>query len=352
MRTKLRALVVEDSLTVRRRLVEALSADPECEVVGEAADGRAAIDLCQRLRPSVVTLDMMLHGSTGLDVTRHVMAYCPTPILVVSSSFNRGEALCTYDALAAGAVDVLEKPHGGEPEGEWERRFVGAVKLVSRIPVITHVRGRLRPTPSLAPLPAAEAGRYRIVAMGASTGGPAAILAALRPLPASFPLPILLVLHTSEGFGATFAAWLGGKLALPVTHAVDGEPIGAPGRARVVIAPPGRHLVMRGDRLRATLDPERHACRPSVDVLFESVAAEAGPAAIGCLLTGMGRDGALGLLAMRRAGGVTIAQDEATSVIFGMPREAVRLDAASRVLPIGEVAAALSLLAWSRKEEG
>src|SRR5437899_360930 len=142
---KTRVLVVDDSLTARKHLVEILSADPELEVAGEAEDGKRAIELCRALRPDVVTLDMMLPVMSGLAVTEYVMAYCPTPILIVSSSTNRGELYKTYDALAAGAVDVFEKPSGRGPDGAWERGLVASVKIVSRIRVITHIRGRLEP---------------------------------------------------------------------------------------------------------------------------------------------------------------------------------------------------------------
>src|SRR2546421_7969025 len=166
---KTRVLIVEDSLTTRRYLVEVLSSHPDFEVVGEAEDGKRAIELCQTLRPDVITLDMMMPVMSGVAVTEYVMAYCPTPILVVSASTNRGEIYKTYDALAAGALDVLEKPRGDEPDGAWERTFVSTVKLVSRVKVITHVRGRLQ-SGLRAPFQVAEPGPYRLVALGASTG--------------------------------------------------------------------------------------------------------------------------------------------------------------------------------------
>ncbi len=362
MRRRIRALVVDDSLTVRKRLVEVLAADPELEVVGEAEDGPDAIALCERLRPDVMTLDMMLRTTTGLQVTEHVMGYCPTPILVVSASWNRREVVTTLDALSAGAVDVLDKPSGDEPPGSpWETAFVAAVKRVSRIRVITHPRVRLagaaRPqppaTPSAAPVAGSGAGssdrsEARLVVIGASTGGPGALVQLLRGLPGDFPLPILLVIHIGAPFGVTFAEWLDGQSQLRVRQAVDGEPLPAPGQPGVLMAPPDKHLVLRDGRLRLTLDAERHSCRPSVDVLFESVAREVGAGVVGCLLTGMGRDGAAGLLAIRRAGGATIAQDEATSVVFGMPREAIALGAAERVLPLDRVAPALLTLALQK----
>lgn len=343
-----RVLVVEDSATVRARLREVLAADPGLEVVGEAADGRRAIELCLELRPDVVTMDMMLPVMSGLAATEYIMAHRPTPILIVSASTHRGELFKTYEALAAGAVDVLEKPFGTEPDGSWERRLVAAVKLAARIRVITHPRARLaglgRPRAVSAPLTRTGSDEpRRVVALGASTGGPAALVTLLRALPSSFPLPILLVLHIADAFGTAFADWLDGQTGLRVAIARDGEPLAAVG-GRVAMAPPGRHLVLRGGELRLLDGPERHSCRPSVDVLFESLATEHGVEAAAALLTGMGRDGAAGLLAVRRAGGLTIAQDEASSVVYGMPREAALLGAATRVLPLDAIGPAIAAL--------
>lgn len=345
-----RVLVVEDSMTVLDRLLATLAADPEIEVVGKARDGKTAIELCRSLRPDVMTLDMVLPVLSGLAVTEYVMAYCPTPILIVSSSTNRGELYRTYEALAAGAVDVLEKPSGTEAPGLWEANFLSAIKLTSRIRVITHMRGRYTPA---APEPEGTAragdpggdGRYRLVAIGASTGGPAALHTILPRLPQDFPLPILVVNHIAERFGPMLAEWLDGESALSVSCAVDGEPLPEIGCGRVILAPPGRHLVVSRNRLRLVDSEERHSCRPSVDVLFESVARETGRNGIACLLTGMGRDGAAGLLAVRHAGGRTLAQDRATSAIFGMPQEAIRLGAAERTVALEEVAPVLKALA-------
>ncbi len=350
---KIRILVVEDSLTVRRRLCEVLAADPGLVVVGEAEDGQRAIELCQELQPDVVTMDMMLPVMSGLAATEYIMAYCPRPILIVSSSTNRGELFKTYEALAAGAIDVLEKPSGDDTDAAWEQRLVATVKLVSRIRVITHPRARLaalgkpRPAQQESPLPVVAQTRQQVVAIGASTGGPGAMVTLLRGLPPGFPLPVLLVLHIGEPFGGAFAEWLDGQSCHRVSYPRDGEAVAA-AAGRVVMAPPGSHLVVREGRFHLTSEAERHSCRPSVDVLFESVAIAYGPAAAGCLLTGMGRDGAAGLLAIRQAGGPTIAQDEATSVVYGMPREAVLLGAAERVLPLEQIAPALAALPRGR----
>ena len=348
---KIRVLLVEDSLTVRRRLAELLAADPEIELVGEAEDGMRAIELCLDCRPDVITMDMMLPVMTGLAATEYIMAHHPTPILIVSASTNRGELFRTYDALAAGAVDVLEKPTGFQSDWDWERRFLSMVKLVARIRVITHPRARLgalgRPSP--APVsqvgnPPASGQKYKLVAIGASTGGTGAIVEILRGLPPSFHLPILFVLHINEPFGAAFADWLDAQTTRRVAYPQDGDPITSV-VGRVAMAPGNRHLEIHDGRLRLTLAPERHSCRPSVDVLFESVAREYGASSAACLLTGMGRDGAAGLLDIRKAGGLTIAQDEATSVIYGMPREAALSGAATWVLPLKDIGAALASVA-------
>jgi len=350
---RIRVVIVEDSATIRGRLTEIMSGDPEMEIVGVAMNGKEGIELCESLRPDVVTMDMMLPLMSGLAATEYIMAHCPTPILIVSSSTNRGEVFKTYEALAAGAVDVLEKPFGDEPEGDWERRLLSSVKLVSRIRVITHLRARLVPAPAdrLPRMPMRSGGGAgaKVAAIGASTGGPGAIVSLLRTMPASFDLPILVVMHIHELFAPAFAEWLDGQTEFRAAYAVDGEPV-AKHAGRVVMAPADKHMIVKEGRLILTSDPPRHSCRPSVDTLFESVAREYGRDCVAAILTGMGRDGASGLYAIRRAGGFTIAQDEATSVVYGMPREAIQLGGAARVLPLQEIGLALAQAAIQREE--
>jgi len=330
----IRVLVVEDSLTVRKQIVEILQADAAFEVVGEAADGRRAIELCEALRPDVVTMDMMLPIMSGLAATEWIMAYRPTPIVVVSSSFQRGEMFRTYDAIAAGAVDAFPKPRDGVCGPEWAAKLKSTLRIAARIRVVTHPRARL------AQLPAeATKAHVKLVAIGASTGGPAAVRRVLLDLPASFGLPVLLVVHVAAPFDQSLADWLDAQSPHHVRFAEAGESL-LGGPPAVLLAPAGRHLEIEAGRVRLGTGPERHSCRPSVDVLFNSLASEGGSVA-GVLLTGMGRDGADGLLAMRRAGARTIAQDEETSVIYGMPRAAIEIGAAERVLPIGDIGAQL-----------
>jgi two-component system chemotaxis response regulator CheB len=345
--SEIRVLVVEDSATMRHHLRQSLAADPAMHVVGEALDGRHAVEMCGRLRPDVVTMDMMLPTMSGLAATEQIMAHFPTPILVVSSA-DRQELFSTYDALAAGAVDVLEKPRGDAGDEQWGARLRAAVRLISRIRVIRHPRARLTgPPPGVVLPPDHPPGAdVRLIAVGASTGGPGALTELLRALPPNFRVPVLCVQHfaASEPFAVAFTDWLAGQTGRAVGYAHDRAQVSALA-GRVVLAPPDRHLRVTGGVLRLDDGPPRHNCRPAVDVLFESVADEYGPHAAGCLLTGMGRDGAHGLLRMRGRGAATFAQNEASCVVYGMPREAAMLGAAAMVLPPACMAVRVAALA-------
>jgi two-component system chemotaxis response regulator CheB len=341
---QLRILIVEDSVMVRKRLTDVFGGDPSFAVVGEAGDGERALELCKRLRPDVVTLDLMLPGINGVEVTRRIMADCPTPIVIFSGVENRTMGLHLLDALSAGAVDAVEKPTRFISSGEWVAELLARVKQAAR--------PASAPTPRTLPPPEPRPQPARLVAIGASTGGPAAMKDILQRLPSDFPLPMLLVMHLSEKFEASMVEWLGKGSSIPVRHVMDGEALPPPGRSALLMARANRHLVMREGRLRLVEGPERHSSRPSVDVLFESVAKDMGGRAIGCLLTGMGRDGAEGLNAMKRAGAMTLAQDEESSVVFGMPREAIRLGAARHVLPLRDIPAWLDGLARHRPVTG
>jgi two-component system, chemotaxis family, protein-glutamate methylesterase/glutaminase len=300
-----------------------------------------------------------------VDVARRVMADCATPILVVSASVNRGEALNTFDALQAGAVEVYDKSQMGS-NPDWSSDLRALLRQVSRIPVISRAwygdggvqkraaaaRDAASGTPRVEPVRLTDAPldySVRLVAIGASTGGPAAVARILGELPPTFPVPILLVLHVAPLFGGMLVEWLGQQTPLQVTMASEGTALPSPGApGTVFVAPPERHLIVAAGRLRLTTDPEVHCCRPSVDVLFNSVAREYGGNVLGCVLTGMGCDGAAGLLAMRNSGARTLVQDEASSVVFGMPREAIALNAAEFVLPLEAIGRSLCAHAGAR----
>ncbi len=367
MGERIRVLVVEDSLTIRMRLCEIIESDPELELAGHTGDGTAALELVRSLSPDVISLDLVLPGKNGLEITEEVMAHFPAPILIVSSSMNRGEVFQTCDALAAGAVDVLDKPGADVPVSEWTGKYVRMLKMVSRIRVMTHLRGRLRRAPRAALIPMTppekkETGRdslqisppalataASVVAIGASAGGPAALLDVFTQLPAPFPLPVLVVLHVSAPFSWAIADWLSENTGHSVRLARDGEPLSSLG-GKILLAPANQHLLCApGGILRLSDGPERHSCRPSVDVLFESLATGCGNSTLACLLTGMGRDGAQGLLRIKEAGGITFAQDEASSVIWGMPGEAVALGAAQLVLPLSDFGKAILSAAGIRQ---
>jgi len=355
---KVRIVVIEDSVTVRHYLLRILQSDPDFEVVGAGDNGQDAIDLCRTLRPDVITLDLHMPLLDGLAATEQIMGHFPTPILIVSSSTNRGDLFKTYDALAAGAVDILEKPTGEEDDEAWAAQFRFTLKLVSRIKVITHPRARLAamtPVADTTAAPSHTMGRSRttagapisvphsLVAIGASTGGPGALVEVVKEIPERLPVTVLVVLHLGEPFGAAFTQWLARQTGRSVCYAGEGDALTIAAPGRVLVAPPGKHLVARGTRLHLTSSTPRHSCRPSIDVLFDSLA-EVGsaPRTIGCLLTGMGRDGASGLLALRQAGALTFAQDEGSSVVYGMPREAALLDAAERILPLRAIGPAIA----------
>ena len=358
MTEAVRIVVAEDSLTVRRYLVDVLHADPMLRVVGEAENGRRAIELCQSLRPQVLTLDMVMPEIHGLEVTQYVMAHLPTPIVIISASNQRGDLVRAFDAVRAGAVEAVDKPSDGGHDKVWEERLRSTVKIAARVKVMTHIGARAAnpaaaikaPSAPALPLHRTPTEDLRAVAIGTSTGGPSALMEVLGKLPKAFPLPVLLVIHIGEPFGGAFAEWLGSQSPLPVAYPTHGMIL--PAAPKVWVAPPDQHMVIEGGRLYLNRNPERFACRPSVDVLFESVAKEYGPRAVGCLLTGMGKDGAAGLLQMRRAGALTLAQDEATCAVYGMPREAALLNAAVEILPLDRFAPTLVDLAQRKRGRG
>jgi two-component system chemotaxis response regulator CheB len=300
-------------------------------VVAVAADGNAAASLVRSVRPDVVTMDLAMPDADGFSGIARIMAETPTPILVLTA--NPEEAL-GFRALSLGALDILEEPQATADLEEYGHLLRSRLRLLAGVKVIRHLRG-LR---AQRVAPARASTRPDIVVIGASLGGPRALATLLRGLPAHFPVPVAVVQHIADGFTEGLASWLASESRLDVHEAVDGEPL-RPGR--VLLAPTGRHLLVVEGVARLSDAPAVDTFKPSVTPLFLSAARSYGARACGVLLTGMGRDGAEGLRAIKDAGGMTLAQDEATSAVFGMPRAAIELGAVDRVLSIDDIPRAL-----------
>lgn len=330
----IRVLVADDSELFREVLGRVIGAEPGFEVVAAAANGDQAARLARQLRPDVITMDINMPDADGFSGIARIMAETPTPILVLT--VNREETV-GFRALSLGALDILEKPPADSDLDTYGATLRSRLRLLAGVRVIRHLRG-LRPRRLAAPRPAAHS---ELVVMGASLGGPRAIASLLRALPADFPAPILAVQHIADGFTEGLANWLDQESKLEVRTARDGDPL-LPGL--VLLAPTGRHLVV-GHGVAGLSDALAvDSFKPSVTPLFRSAAEAYGPRACGVLLTGMGRDGADGLKAIRKAGGHTIAQDETSSAVFGMPRAAIEIGAVDRVLPLEEIPRALQEL--------
>jgi two-component system chemotaxis response regulator CheB len=321
-------------------LVKFLESDPEIQIVGEAADGVEAVALTQRFRPDLVTMDIHMPRLDGLGATKEIMITAPTPIVIVTASTRAREVAKSMDLLALGALDVLVKPPGPAAPGfEVEaRRLVDVVKAMAHVKVVR----RWRAVPSAPPRRARRRQgepKVRVVAIAASTGGPAALHDLLENLPGDLPASVLIVQHISHGFTAGLAAWLSLGTALRVKVAEEGEPL-APGT--VYFAPEDRHLDVTARGIVALSSaPPVGGFRPSGTFLFEAAARTFGAWAVAVILTGMGEDGVAGLHAVRQAGGRVIAQDHASSAVFGMPGAAVAAGLADEVLPPVEIAARL-----------
>ena len=348
----IKVLVVEDSPVVREFLVHILGSDPGIEVVGTANDGEQAIEAVKRLRPDVITMDIHMPRMDGLEATRRIMETEPTPIVIVSGSDNPKEIETTFSAMEAGALAVLPRPTGiGHPDHRnTATELVRMVRIMSEVKVVRRwPRARPGPLPRPTQLGLSrEPAKVRIVAIGASTGGPPVFQSILAALPADFPVPILMVQHMAAGFIHGFAEWLAQSCRLPVHVAAHGD-VALPGH--VHIAPDGHQMgIERGERIVLTLDEPENGLRPSVSYLFRSVTEVYGCDAVAGLLTGMGRDGAEELKLLKERGAITFAQDKDSSVVYGMPGEAVRLDAAMLVLPPEKIASVLANLANRRTE--
>ncbi len=345
---KINVLVVDDSSVQRMLLVHLLESDPRVSVIAAVADGQSALDFIQTTTPDVVLMDLHMPGLDGFETTRRIMETKPLPIVICSATARAGDAIIAFRAMEAGAVACLEKPVGRD-HADYEKRageILQTVKSMSEVRVVR--RWARSPTVvgsgSTAPIVIngnAQA-RIRFIGIGTSTGGPPALQTILAGLPKDFSAPILIVQHIAHGFLPGMADWLGQTTGFRVHIAAHGvEPM--PGH--VYLAPDNFHLGLNAaGRILLTKEEPENGLRPAVAHLFRSLAETFGPAAVGVLLTGMGADGAAELKLMRDRGAVTIAQDRESSVVHGMPAEAIKLGGATHVLPADRIAGLLSSL--------
>lgn len=349
----IKVLVVEDSPVVREFLVHILGADPRIEVIGTANDGEQALEAVARKRPDVITMDIHMPKLDGVEATRRIMQTYPTPIVVVSGSTDPRDVATTFRAMEAGAVAVLRRPAGiGHPDHEATvRELIQTVKLMSEVKVIKRWPKAWRQPEVARPAETDRAqveAKVKVIAIGASTGGPPVLQTILAALPKDFPVPVLIVQHMAAGFTQGFVQWLAQTSSLPVHLAIHDEYI-RPGH--VYVAPDEFQMrVERGGKIGLTKDGPENGLRPSVSYLFRSLAAVYGGEAVAGLLTGMGRDGADELRLLKEKGAVTFAQDKDSSVVHGMPGEAIKLDAATFILAPDKIAAVLTNLANNKKE--
>lgn len=336
----IRVLVAEDSAVAREYLLYLLGRDPAVEVVGVAHNGLEAVELTHRLRPDVIVMDLHMPQMDGLTATRRIMEQVPTPVVVVSASLDHTDLDATFETLHAGALTVVEKPTGlGHSDQEqMARHLVQTLKLMADVKVVRR-RAPRSVSSALVCAPPARAQPLRVIAIGASTGGPEVLAEILGSLPAELKVPVLVVQHIAAGFIADLAEWLNSSCRLRVQMAAEGEPAQS---GSVYIAPDGLQMgIERDGRIRLRQGPDVAGFCPSVTYLMQSVAAAFGSAVMGILLTGMGRDGAAGLLRISQTGGITIAQDEASCVVFGMPAEAIRIGAAQQILSPTQIVRAI-----------
>lgn len=343
---KIKVLVVEDSTVMQELLVHILSGEDDLEIIGRVKNGYEAIEFIKKSIPDVITMDVNMPIMNGLVATRRIMETTPIPIIIVSDAINPGDVNATFKALEAGAVSIANKPkaYGSKfyfiyaKELCQKVRLMSEIKLVRRIPYVKNFQSAEEIVQSAAQFNKGKAAANTnaaatgasIIAIGASTGGPVVIEKILSSLPKGFPMPIVIVQHITSGFTLGFSEWLNSTSSLPVLIAEEGMKID---QGNCYIAPDGHHLkVTRSGHFALSDEPPVFNLRPSVSYLFRSVAEVFGPSSIGILLTGMGRDGADELKIMKDHGAITIAQDKDSSVVYGMPGEAVKINAARFVL--------------------
>ena len=335
-------LVADDSPLFRDVLEDIVRHDDVLELVGVAENGRSAVELNERLRPDIVVLDIHMPVMSGLEAIEHMMSSRPVPIAVMTGDPAGSAGPLSFEALSRGAVELLQKPASWPGTRAAQKALCERLALIASVPVIP--RGTHRPSHRPSAVPAADGNRPRPVVIGivSSTGGPNALRQLLGGLPTEIICPILIVQHLVEGFEPHMAEWLDRGSPLHVRLAESGE---RPPPRTALIAPAGRHMVIRNGRIRLETAPPVHGHLPSGTRLLDSLADAYGRAVVGCVLTGMGSDGAQGLLKIRQSGGSTFAQAETSCAVFGMPKAAQQMGAAERMVTIPQLTSALQKLA-------
>lgn len=338
MKETVRVLIVDDSAVIRDAILNTLESEEGIKVIGTASNGKEAIDLIPELKPDIVTMDIVMPIMDGLTATEHIMAYNPTPILVITSLLPQDMKIA-FKALNAGALDVIERPTISElskPTSKIRKQLIDKVRLFANVRVITHLVGRLPKKEKESSVGQVGHIHFKIVAIASSTGGPKTVRKILAKLPKDFPLPIVLVQHISAGFTKGLVDWWNNECAIEIREGKDGEKL-CPGV--VYVAPSYVHmLVSKDEKIKLEDTPPVGGHKPAGNVLLSSVAQVYGQSAIGIILTGMGDDGALGIKAIKGAGGFTIAEDEESCAIFGMPKVAIEMGVVDKVLSLDAIA--------------
>ncbi|KAF0221384.1 MAG: two-component system chemotaxis family response regulator [Geobacteraceae bacterium] len=330
-------LLVDDSSLTRAVLRDIFLATDDIVVAGEAKNGEEAVAMIRMLAPDLVIMDLMMPVMDGLAAIEEIMAHFPTPILVLSATLDDREVNRAFIAIKKGALDVMEKPDGADLKlaESFEVRIIEKVRLLAGIKVIRRPVKRHMAAPKIT---SPVGGDRNILAIGASTGGPKAVMTIVKRLPAELRATVFIVQHIASGFARGFAKWLDSESRMRVRLAVDGDDFKI---GEALVAPNDCHMVSERGKIRLVQDAPVNCCRPSIDVFFNSLAADQGARVVGVLLTGMGKDGALGLRRIKEQGGVTIAQDKESCAVFGMPKAALELNAVDEVLPLSEIPGAV-----------
>lgn len=343
----IRVLIVEDSPVMQQMLIYTISSDTEMKIVGVAHNGEEAIVAVNKLNPDVIAMDLNMPKLNGIDATKTIMATKPTPIVIVTGSITVKDQALSFKIIEAGALAILKKPPGID-HSEYKklaRSINQTLKLMSEIKLVRRINNHHRNVNIMKPEMdnfISEDSKIKLIAIGASTGGPIVIKNILEAIPKNIPVPILIVQHISQGFTKGFAEWLEKSTHFPIHIPASGDALKD---SNVYLAPDNLHMGVGKDMsIRLSNKMKENGLRPSVSYLFRSIAENIGARSVGILLSGMGRDGADELKLLRDKGAYTFAQDKETSVVHGMPGEAIKLNAAMHILPPLEIAAAVSTL--------